>query len=307
MSEHDVVETITISRFASDLKLETIYAGRGMLTLSSTNITRPGLQIAGFFNCYDSKRVMVIGLTEYEYMKSFSSSELKERIARLFKYGEVPCIVVTRNLPVLPEILLAAKNYACPIFRTNKLSTGITNDLAMYLNNLLAPTTRVHGVLMDIFGVGILITGLSGVGKSETAIELIKRGHRLCADDSVMVKNVVNALLGYSPEKIRYFMELRGLGIINIKSMYGSGSVINEKKVELVVELETWNSEKNYDRLDGESFSEEILGISVPKFVIPVTPGRNIAIIIEVAARMFRLKEMGYDASDELIFRTIGR
>ena len=200
-----------------------------------------------------------------------------------------------------------ARDTGTPIFRSGKMTTLLMSDLVIYLNRLLAPSTTIHGVLMDVFGVGMLLTGSSGVGKSETAMELIKRGHRLVADDSVLIKRVENELIGTSPERIRYFMELRGIGIINVKNMYGSGSVLGEKEVELVMELEPWKKEKEYDRIGGERNTEEILGVKVPKLVIPISPGRNLAILIEVAARNSRLKEMGYDAAQELIQRTIGR
>ena len=180
-------------------------------------------------------------------------------------------------------------------------------DLYIYLNRLLAPETTMHGVLMDVFGSGILLTGNSGVGKSETAMELIKRGHRLVADDSVLIKRVENELVGTAPERIRYFMELRGIGIINVKNMYGSGSVLGEKEIGLVFEMEPWRRDKEYDRIGGEKNFEDILGIKVPKLTVPVSPGRNLAILIEVAARDQRLKSMGYDAAQELIQRTIGR
>lgn len=304
---NNVTNTVTVAQFSNDLGLEIVYAGRGMITLSSKNITRPGLQLAGFLSCYNFNQIMIIGMSEYEYVRGFPSKERKARISRLFEAGEIPCVILTRDLPTLPEFISCARKFSCPVFRTSKLSTSIVNDLFIYLNEFLAPTTSKHGVLLDVFGVGILITGHSGVGKSETAIELIKRGHRLVADDSVIIKNVANTLYGSSPERIRYFMELRGIGIINVKNMYGSGSVIDKKKIELVVELENWDKEKVYDRVDGNSFSEEILGKKLTKLLIPVTPGRNLAIIIEVAARNFRLKEMGYDAANELINRTIGR
>lgn len=309
MSDFNMPEpiTVTVNKFANDLKIDILYAGRGSITLVNANAERPGLQLAGFFGGYEPQNVMVVGLSEYEYLRSFSSEERATRVERLFDYGEIPCIIVTRDLPTLPEFMSTARKYACPIFRTGQLATAVVNELSIYLNDLLAPTTSKHGVLMDVFGVGILITGHSGVGKSETAMELIKRGHRLCADDSVLIKRRGKVLFGTSPETIRYFMELRGIGIINIKSMYGSGSVIGEKEVELVIELENWNAESKYDRIGGNNYTEDILGIAVPKLIIPVTPGRNLAIIIEVAARNFRLKEMGYDAAQELMSRTIGR
>ena len=196
---------------------------------------------------------------------------------------------------------------SCPLFRSHKVTTDLMSDLYIYLNRMLATSVKEHGVLMEVFGVGMLLTGKSGVGKSETAMELISRGHRLIADDSVIIKDIANALYGTAPDIIRYFMELRGIGIINVKSMYGSGSVLNEKKIEIVIQLENWQQGKEYDRVGDTSAFAEYLGIKIPKLTIPVSPGRNLAIIIEVAARNFRLKSMGYDASQELITRSIGR
>ncbi len=300
-------QTVMLDKFASDLNLEMIFAGRGIVTLASMSVDRPGLRLSGFYNYYDNKRILVIGLAEHEFMRSLSSEERRERVNRLFGIGEIPCIIFSRDLPILPEFLEGARQANCPIFRTSRMTTSVMSDLFIYLNRLLAPVTTMHGVLVDVFGVGILLTGNSGVGKSETAMELIKRGHRLVADDSVLIKRVENELIGTAPERIRYFMELRGIGIINVKNMYGSGSVLGEKEVELVMELETWKRDKEYDRIGGEHNDEEILGVKIPKLTIPVSPGRNLAILIEVAARNQRLKSMGYDAAQELISRTIGR
>ena len=247
--------SVMLEKFASDLNLETLYAGRGLVTLSSLSVDRPGLRLAGFFSYYDNQRIILIGLSEHEYMRSFQSQIRKEKIMKLFESGDIPCVIFSRDLPVLPEFMESA----------------------------------------------------SGVGKSETAMELIKRGHRLVVDDSVIIKRMENKLVGSSPEQIRYFMELRGIGIINVKNMYGSGSVLGEKEVELVMELEHWRRDKEYDRIGGEANTEEILSVKVPKLTVPVSPGRNLAILIEVAARDFRLKSMGYDAAQELIQRTIGR
>lgn len=300
-------ETVMLDKFASDLNLEMLYAGRGIITLTSISVDRPGLRLAGFFGFFDSRRIMLIGLSEHEYLRSFSVEQRTEKLKKLFDCGEIPCVIFARDLPVLPEFMECARNSGTPIFRTPKMTTSIMADLCVYLSRLLAPETTVHGVLMDVFGVGIMLTGDSGVGKSETAMELIKRGHRLVADDSVLVKRIENELVGTAPERIRYFMELRGIGIINVKNMYGSGSVLGEKRVELVMELEHWRRDKEYDRIGGEENVEEILGVKIPKLVVPVSPGRNLAILIEVAARNQRLKNMGYDAAQELIQRTIGR
>ena len=300
-------ETVMLDKFASDLGLEMLYAGRGIVKLTSISVDRPGLRLAGFFSYFDSQRIMLIGLTEHEYLRSFSEDERRTKIQKLFDCGEIPCVIFSRDLPVLNEFMECARSSGTPIFRSGKMTTSVMADLFVYLNRLLAPSTTVHGVLMDVFGAGILITGNSGIGKSELAMELIKRGHRLVADDSVLIKRVENELVGTAPERIRYFMELRGIGIINVKNMYGSGSILNEKEVELVMELEHWKQGKEYDRIGGEENAEEILGVKVPKLTVPVSPGRNLSILIEVAARNQRLKSMGYDAAKELIQRTIGR
>lgn len=300
-------ETVMLDKFASDLGLEMLYAGRGIITLTSISVDRPGLRLAGFFSYFDTQRIMVIGLTEHEYMHSFPSAERLEKIKKLFDCGEIPCVIFARDLPVLPEFMECSRASGTPIFRSGKMTSSVIVDLCIYLNRLLAPTTTVHGVLMDVFGAGILLTGNSGVGKSETAMELIKRGHRLVADDSVLIKRIENELVGTAPERIRYFMELRGIGIINVKNMYGSGAVMTEKAIELVMELEPWRKDKEYDRIGGEDSKETILGLEIPKLTVPVSAGRNLAILIEVAARDQRLKGMGYDAASELIARTIGR
>jgi HPr kinase/phosphorylase len=307
MNTH-VTQSIMLDKLAYDLNLEIIYTGRGVVTLGSMSVERPGLQLAdGFFDYFDSRRIIVLGLSEYEYLRTFSPEIRKGKLEKLFQHGELPCIILSRDLPVLPELVNTAKEYACPIFRSPKMTTDLMSDLYIYLNRLLAPSLTEHGVLMEVFGVGILLTGKSGVGKSETAMELIKRGHRLIADDNVIIKEIANELVGTAPEIIRYFMELRGIGIINVKSMYGSGSVLDEKKIQLVIQLENWQHGKEYDRIGDEMASCSYFGIKVPKLIIPVSPGRNLAIIIEVAARNFRLKSMGYDASEELITRSIGR
>ena len=300
-------ETILLESFCSALDLEIVFAGRGRVMLSSYSVTRPGLQLAGYFKYFDATRIMVLGNAEYEFLRDLSPETRRERIRTLLSYKEIPCIILSRDLPALQEIIEEARLTGLPILRTDKVTTALMNDLFFYLNKKLAPSTTVHGILMDVSGVGILITGHSGVGKSETAMELIKRGHRLVTDDSVIIKRVADSLIGSSPELIRYFMELRGIGIINIKNMYGSGSILNEKEIELVMELENWDEAKEYDRLGDGTLYETILDRKVMKHIIPVKPGRNLSIIIEVAARNFRLKSMGYDAAQELISRTIGR
>ena len=300
-------ETILLESFCASLGLEVVFAGRGRVTLSSYSVVRPGLQLAGYFKYFDSSRIIVIGNSEYEYLRDLPLELRHERVQALMSYHDIPCIILTRDLPVPQEVIEQARLTGCPILRTDRVTTVLMNDLFYYLNKKLAPSITMHGVLMDVSGVGILITGHSGVGKSETAMELIKRGHRLVADDSVIIRREGDTLVGTSPELIRYFMELRGIGILNIKNMYGSGSILNEKSIELVMELEDWVEGKEYDRLGVGTQYETILNQKVMKHTIPVKPGRNLSIIIEVAARNFRLKSMGYDAAQELISRTIGR
>ena len=302
-----VVEIVTAEKLAADLHLEIIYQGREKITLSSMSVERPGLPLCGYFDYFDPRRIMVFGLSEHEFLRSFTPEERTERKSKLFSHGEIPCIILSRDLPALKELEEKAKEAKCPILKSPKITTDLMSDLYIYLNRTLAPTIGEHGVLMEVFGVGMLLTGKSGGGKSETAMELIKRGHRLIADDSVVIKEIANELYGTSPDAIRYFMELRGIGIINVKSMYGSGSILNEKKVEIVVQLEHWQQGKNYDRIGDAQQYAEYLGVKIPKLIIPVSPGRNLAIIIEVAARNFRLKSMGYDASEELIAKTLGK
>lgn len=306
MNQH-VTVNVKADKFTKDLNLEIVYAGRGTVTLSNMSVERPGLALAGFFDYFDPCRVVVLGFSEHEYLRTFSEEERRKKIKDLLAQGQLPCIIVSRDLPVLRELSEEARKAECPIFRSPKPTTDLMSDLYIYLNRELAPSTSNHGVLMEVFGVGVLLTGKSGVGKSETAMELIKRGHRLIADDNVLIKEIANELYGSAPDMIRYFMELRGIGIINVKSMYGSGSVLDEKKIDMEIRMERWEEGKEYDRIGDEGMRETILGVEIPKLVIPVSPGRNLAIIIEVAARNFRLKSMGYDAAEELISRSMGR
>ena len=286
MEELKIEETVSVQKFAEDLGLEVLFAGRGTLVLDTISVSRPGLQLAGFFTYFDSSRVQVLGNAEYEFLKNLEPSLRVERLNALFS-SRIPCLILSRDLPTTAELTEAAKAVGCPLFRSDKVTTFLVNDIAVYLNRLLAPQLTMHGVLMDVYGVGILLSGHSGIGKSETALELVKRGHRLVADDSVIIKQISDNLIGTSPDMIRYFMEIRGIGIINVSNMFGSGAILGEKDIDLVVELESWQEGKEYDRLGETAVYETILGVRKPKLVIPVKPGRNLAIIIEVAARNY--------------------
>ena len=298
-------ETVLIKKFAEALNLEIVYEGRGSLLLNSISVSRPGLQLTGYFNHFDHNRIQLIGNAEYEYLLSMKENERDKNLDELFK-RDIPCIILANNLKVLPSLLKYAKKYDCPFFLSKQITTVLAHELTIYQEELLAPTLISHGVLVEVFGVGVLITGKAGIGKSETALDLITRGHRLVADDSVVIKNIGENLMGKSPEKIQYFMEVRGIGVINVQTMYGPGAIRPIKTVDLIVELVKWDDKQNYDRLGDVKFKEEVLGVLKPKLTIPVTPGRNIPAIIETAARKYRLDEAGYDATQELLLRTFG-
>ncbi len=234
------------------------------------------------------------------YLDSMDPDNRKVQLDRFFSSG-IPCVLISRNMEIPQYLIELAKKHQCPIIRSRKSTTSVIHRMISYLDSALAPRITRHGVLVDVYGEGVLLMGESGIGKSETALELIKRGHRLVADDAVEIKKVAeNRLIGDSPEVIRHFMEIRGIGIIDIKAMYGVGAVINTKAIDMVVYLEFWDSNKEYDRLGLTEEYTEILGAKLPKVILPVRPGRNLAIIIEVAVRNWRLKHMGYNAAKEL-------
>lgn len=267
------------------------------------DINRPALQLAGFFNHFESDRVQVIGYVEYAYLESLNE-DMKEHIYdTLFSYN-IPCFIFCRGLQ--PEALFLEKACAAgvTIFITEKKTSSFTAELVRWLHKALAPTISIHGGLVDIYGVGVLIKGESGIGKSEAALELIKRGHRLVTDDVVEIHKISEStLIGTSPEITRYLIELRGIGIIDVKSLYGVQSVKETQQIDMVINLEEWNRDTEYDRLGKDDHFEEFLGNQVRSHNIPVRPGRNLAIILESAAVNHRQKMMGYNAADELYRR----
>ncbi|MCI6444042.1 MAG: HPr(Ser) kinase/phosphatase [Clostridia bacterium] len=299
------VVTVSVNEFAKALDLEIVFEGRGEISLQSISVSRPGLQLSGYLKHFDATRIQVLGHAEYEYMREMQKDKRDAMIDALFREN-IPCLIIARGLEFSAETINVAKKYNCPLFRSAKITTVLINDITIYQSELLAPTEVMHGVLVDVFGVGILITGKSGVGKSEIALELVNRGHRLIADDSVVIKNINDQLIGKSPEKIRYYMEIRGIGIINIQRMFGPGSVRPDKGVDIIAELSPWEQGKNYDRIGINEQFEEILGIKIQKVTIPVTPGRNIPIVLETAARKFRLRQEGYDPASDLMESVFG-
>ena len=298
------MNSIPISDFISELELEAIYIGKHTeVAFKTSDINRPGLQLANYFNSFDKDtalRLQVIGSIEMTYLNTLDASERHERLEKYFSIP-IPCLIVTRGMEIPLEMLEEAKKHVRIILRSNLITTRFIHDAINYLDSKLAPTTTKHGELIDVYGVGIMLTGESGIGKSETALELIKMGHRLVTDDVIEIKKVANnRLIGESPEISRYFMEVRGIGIIDIRAMYGVGAIINNKPIDLIIHLETWNDNTSYDRLGMDEQYATILDVQIPIITLPVCPGRNLAIIVEVAARNLRLKNMGYNAPYEL-------
>jgi len=309
-SASEIEETekdVDIYEFADRMDLEIIYRGDNRrIHFSTFNISRPGLQLAGYYKHFSAERVQVIGEMETTYLLQMTHQARKTACEEFLKYP-VPCLILTSTKPPCDELLNAAKKYNRVLLGSKLRTTMFVNKLSLYLNELLAPSITVHAVLMDLYGVGVLVMGESGIGKSETALALIERGHRLVADDAVTITRIGDRLDGTSPEVIRYFMELRGIGIIDVKAMYGAGAVQLVKSIDLVVRLEEWNEKAQYNRLGMPDEKFSILGVKKPLYVIPVKPGRNLAVILEAAARTHRLNDLGFSAVDELNERLRGK
>ncbi len=296
-----------LGKLIEEQKLELIHGSENYYDIPVTiaEVNRPSLQLAGYFDYFDPRRIQVLGKVEYTYLEKFSSAERKKRLMALLE-TKLTALIVTRNLPIFSELLECAKECDVTILRTRESTSRFVSDLILALSVALAPMTTMHGVLIEVFGEGILLTGESGVGKSETAIELVKRGHRLVADDAVEIRKVSKkTLVGSSPDVIRHFIELRGIGIVDVKNIFGIGAVKNTENINLVIHLESWQAGKQYDRLGIENTTENIMGIEIPSMTIPVKPGRNLAIIIEVAAMNHRQRKMGYNAAEELNRRLV--
>ncbi len=301
------MKTILISRLIKDLRLELVNKwddnGREITT---SEVNRIGLPLAGYVENYGFDRVQIIGKAEWSYFSELSDELKRERARELMKKN-IPCIVVTRGLEVHKELIEEAQMNNIPILRTDISTSKFASKVIYYLEHELAPTTTLHGVLIEVNGIGILIFGESGVGKSETALELVKRGHRLVADDAVQIKKVDEyTLVGTAPEIIKYFLEIRGIGILDVAKLYGMGAVRDNKIIDLVVQLDT-DDTNTYERLGLDEEFIDILGVNVSKITIPVRPGRNLAVILEAAARNHRQKEMGYNAAEELNIRLINQ
>lgn len=293
---------LPLGKIIENFSLEVIYEPKNVdsIFVTKSDINRPGLQMIGFLKFFDSERIQIMGKEEFTFLEQFSTDEREKRLEQYFSQG-FPALVIARGLQIFPEMLEYAETYKVPLLRTELGTSQFMSMIIRYLNEQLAPRKTRHGVLCEIYGEGILIMGESGVGKSEAAIELVKRGHRLVADDAVEIKKISDqTLIGSSPEIIRHFVEVRGIGIIDVKEIFGMGAIKDEQQIDMVIHLEPWEKGKQYDRLGMVDEYTNIMGINVPSLTIPVKLGRNIAVIVEVAAMNNRQKKMGYNAAVEL-------
>ena len=293
---------IQLSKVIEKFNLETLYLPNlpQNIFIDCSRVNRPGLQIsAGFFDYFEPERIQIIGLMENQYLTTLEASERTARLDAFFA-SKPAGVIFTSSLAVSDELIEIAEKYGVPLLRTAERTSEFMAALIAYLNVELGPRITRHGVLVEVYGEGILLLGDSGVGKSETAIELVKRGHRLIADDAVEIKRVsATTLVGRAPEIIRHYVELRGIGIVDVRRLFGMGAVKETEKIDLVINLETWQDGKMYDRLGLDEQKTNILGIDVPSIVLPVCPGRNLSVVIEVAAMNNRQKRMGYNTAEE--------
>lgn len=289
-----------LAELIEEFHLEPVYLPQDReLRITSTGVNRPGLALSGFFDSFEPDRIQIIGNAEYAYLESMDEQTRRKRLQDFFA-AHPAAVVFTASNPPYPDVVAAATASRVPLMKTDAPTSEFSAALIASLSLHLAPRITRHGVLVEVYGEGVLILGDSGIGKSETAIELVKRGHRLIADDAVDIKKVsAKSLVGSAPSNIRHYAELRGIGIIDISRIFGMGAVKETEKIDMVVQLEPWDDNTYYDRLGLENEYQEIMGIRVPKVRIPVRPGRNLAIIIEIAAMNNREKRMGYNSAEE--------
>jgi HPr kinase/phosphorylase len=290
---------VTVAELVKGLNL-TVYTEEADLArrISTVDINRPGLALAGYLRYHAAERIQLLGRTELSFLRGMESREQALRVFAFCSYDQTPCVIVTRGETPPESLLREALARGLPVLGMNMVTTRGAAILSSFLEERLAPETLVHGVLVDVYGIGILITGSSGIGKSETALELIKRGHRLVADDAVLIRQVSDhTLVGSAPELLQYLLEIRGLGVLNAMTLFGAGSVRTHKKLAMVVHLEAWRDDVAYDRLGIDEQTIRILDTDLPSLTIPVRPGRNLAVIVEVAAMNHRLKRLGYNAA----------
>ncbi len=298
---------VSLEKLIDQIKLEVLYTPMELkeIMVESAEVNRPGLFLAGYHDYFDPVRIQTCGLAEMNYLSGLSMVARRAALEGLFAQNP-PAVIVSRSSEIepFPEMLEFAKTYGVAFLQSSEMTSTLLSNLISILNVELAPRVTRHGVFVEVYGEGILIIGDSGIGKSETAIELVKRGHRLVADDAVELRKVSNrSIVGTAPENIRHFIELRGIGIVNVARVYGVGAVKVSERVDLVVELEAWDKTKNYQRTGLENETRDILGVQIPCSAVPVMPGRNLAVILETAAINNRQKKMGYNAAKELLAR----
>ena len=295
--------SVTLAKLAEESNLAIAYTPKDLkeIKVYSAEVYRPGIMLAGYYQYFDNTRIQIIALTGLSYLEELDPAIRRTHLEKLFSFVP-PAVIVSRGMTPPPEMFEFAKQYGVPLLLSEEMTSVLMITLITTLNTELAPRITRHGVLVEVYGEGILILGDSGVGKSETAIELVKRGHRLIADDAVELRKVSSRkIMGMAPANIRHFIELRGIGIINVARLFGAGAVKNSVEVEMVVEFEPWERTKNYDRTGLEHDSYDILGVNVPSMLIPVMPGRNLAVVLETAAINNRQKELGYNAAQDLL------
>ncbi|MDR2047722.1 MAG: HPr(Ser) kinase/phosphatase [Clostridiales bacterium] len=303
-SERSKAIDITIGEFASKCGLEIKHGGgKDPLTVKSVNISRPGLLLADRDEYFVAERIQMLGNAELHYLGSLEREKKAAAIARLMERN-IPCILLAGDLEPPPEIVEFAVKYGRPVLRSRRPLFEVMNNVVMYLNEILAERETVHGVLLDVYGEGVLIIGESHIGKSETALELIDRGHRLVADDMVLLRRVKDKIIGEAPDILKYFLEVRGVGIVDVRHLFGVGALIDEYEVDFIIEMEPWKEETEYERLGNHTTYRALLGVDIPYVKLPVMPGRNLAIIVEVATSNMRMNKMGYNAMTELDERT---
>lgn len=298
MSDH---KSIPLTQLVEAFNLKVAYAATDYekIRITVTDVARPGLQLAGYFDHFEPMRLQVMGNVEMSYLDKLTAAERYLVFDRYFSY-KFPALLIARNLPISLECIALAKRHNVTLLRTEDVTSNIVSSIVSYLTAALAPSITRHGVLMEIYGEGVLIVGDSGIGKSETAIELIKRGHRLIADDAVEIRRInSNQLMGTAPTLIKDYIELRGIGIINVAKLFGIGAVKQENVINLAVNIVPWDKQQSYDRLGLEDKYMDILDVNIPMYTIPVTPGRNLAVILEVAAMNNRQRRTGYNAAME--------
>ena len=293
--------SLALSKLVEEFNLTILHEATDYpsIRLTVEDVARPGLQLTGFFDHYEPMRLQVMGNVEMSYMAKQSEAERNRVYDRLFSY-KFPAMLIARGMQPDEQLMAMAQKHNVTVLSTQERTSTITSGIITYLRDALAPRISRHGVLIEAYGEGVLITGESGIGKSEAALELVKRGHRLIADDAVEIKKIsANSLLGTSPELIRNYIELRGIGIINVAKLFGIGAIKLDNEINLVINIVPWKNHENYDRLGLEDHYTEILGVNVPMYTIPITPGRNLAMIIEVAAMNNRQRRIGYNAALE--------